>query len=118
MGRLVRGAETAGHDLVEIVFVFAHDADRDARRRRSGRDLFEGEMGDIGTFPGVLDGDATDVSIAIEIQDRVLVQVFGLGNLDRTEFDIEGVGILKVLDSHGTNGLSKNALCYIRSRVA
>ena len=41
------------------------------------------------------------------VQQRVLVQIFGLGDFDRLKFDVKRIGVLKVLDFHGVNEFIK-----------
>jgi hypothetical protein len=57
--------------------------------------------------------DRANVAVTIQVHHRVLVQVFGFENRCLTELDIEGVGICKIFDFHGTNDRSKNALCTV-----
>jgi hypothetical protein len=45
--------------------------------------------------------------------DSVLIEIFGLGDVAGPELDVEGIGILKILDLHGVNERSKKALCTI-----
>jgi len=42
---------------------------------KSGADLFEREVREIGSFPHMLDGDRADVSTAVEVELGVLVQI-------------------------------------------
>jgi hypothetical protein len=74
-------------------------------RRRArlslNRDLFEGKMRNVCSFARVLDRDSTDVAFPIEVEQRVLVGVPGLGHFRRFELDVERVGILEVANFHG-----------------
>ena len=53
------------------------------------RYLFKREVRNIGPLAGVLNGDAADVSIAVEIKQGVLIQVLGFADLGRLELDIK-----------------------------
>ena len=61
-------------------------------------DLFVREVRDVGAVFGVLDGDAANVALLVQIQERVLIQIFGFSNVGGTELDIQRVGILKVFN--------------------
>lgn len=67
------------------------------------RYLFKREVRNIGPLAGVLNGDAADVSIAVEIKQGVLIQVLGFADLGGLELDVKRVRILEVLDFHGLN---------------
>lgn len=60
-------------------------------------------MRNVRSFAGVFDGDPADVARGIEIKQGVFVQVFGLADSDRPEFDVKRVGVLEVADFHGLN---------------
>ena len=49
----------------------------------------------------MLDRDPTDVTVWVEVQERVLVQITRLGYLCGPELDMQGVGVLEVADLHG-----------------
>lgn len=53
--------------------------------------------------------DATDLAIPIHIQDRVLIEIASLRHIGFAKLDIKCVGILKVLNLHGSKALSKKA---------
>jgi hypothetical protein len=74
------------------------------------RYLLEGEGGNVDTFARVLDGDATDFAFSINVQNSVLVEVASFHNLGRSKFDVQRIGVLKVLNLHGSKDLSKKAL--------
>lgn len=63
--------------------------------------LLEGEVRNVCSFPSVLDRNPTDVTVSIEVQERVLVEITRLGYFRGPELDMQGVGVLKVADFHG-----------------
>ena len=75
-----------------------------------GRHLLVRERRDLGALARMFNRDRANVAVTIQVHDRVLVQVFGFEDRCLAEFDIEGVGICKIFDFHGTNDRSKNAL--------
>lgn len=76
----------------------------------SGCDLFIGEARNVCTLTGVLDRDAAEIAVLIEIQNSVLIQILRFGYFGCLELDIECVSVLKVFDVHGVNDRSKKAL--------
>ena len=68
-----------------------------------GCNLLEGEMGNIRPVPGMFNGHGADVSILIDIELRVLIEIPSLCHFCRSEFYVERVGVLKILDGHGLN---------------
>jgi hypothetical protein len=52
-------------------------------------------------FRVLLDRDSTDVAFPIQVEQRVLVEIPGLGNFRLFELDVERIGILEVADFHG-----------------
>lgn len=65
------------------------------------RYLLEREVGNVGPLAGVLDSDAANVPVAVEVKQGVLIQVLGFTDLGGLEFDIKRVRVLEVLDFHG-----------------
>jgi hypothetical protein len=61
----------------------------------------------------VLNRNCADITIAIQIKNRVLVEIPGFIDLGPAELDVQSVGILKVFDFHGSNDRSKKALCTV-----
>jgi hypothetical protein len=57
----------------------------------------------------VFDGEAADVALPVQIQNRVLVQSLRFGNVGRLELKVKAVRLGKVFDFHGLNRRSKNA---------
>src|SRR5262245_11831683 len=78
-----------------------------------GRDLFVRELREVGALSCVLYCNAANVAVRINIEQRVLVQILGLCDLNGSKLDIQGIGVLKILDLHGTNLRSKKALCTV-----
>ena len=50
---------------------------------------------------GVLHGHRANVPLAIEVEDRILIQVLRFSDFRLAELDIERVGVLKVFYLHG-----------------
>lgn len=71
--------------------------------RESRRYLLEREMRNVSSLAGVLDGNAANVTIAIEIKQGVLIQILGFTDLSRLEFNIKRVRVLEILDFHDLN---------------
>src|SRR3990167_16217 len=78
-----------------------------------GGNLLEREMGNIRPIFRVLNRHRADIAIFIEIELRVFIQVSRLRNLGNPELEVERVGILKILNRHEVNLLSKEALCTV-----
>jgi hypothetical protein len=70
-------------------------------------------MGNIRSISGVLDRQGTDMSILIDIELRVLVEIPGLDYGCHFELNMERVRVLKILDRLGLKLLSKNALWIV-----
>ena len=79
----------------------------------SGGNLLKGKARDVGALAGVLDGDAQDAALLVHVQQRVLIQVAGLGDVVGLELNVQRVGVLKVSYFHNLNDRSKNALCTV-----
>ena len=69
----------------------------------SRRYLFEREVRNVGSLAGVLDGNAANVSFAVEIEQDIFVQVLGFADLSGFELDVKRVRVLEILDFHGLN---------------
>src|SRR5690606_13820124 len=54
----------------------------------SGRELFKGEVGDVGPISGVLQGNSADSAFTIQFKQSVLVEVAGLSNLGAAKLDV------------------------------
>ncbi len=67
------------------------------------RYLLEREVGNVSPLAGVLDSDAADVPVAVEIKQGVLIQVLGFIDLGGLEFDVKRARVLEILDFHGLN---------------
>ena len=78
-----------------------------------GSDLFKGEMLEVGTFPSVFDRESTDIPLSVDVELSVLVEILRRNDATSPELDVEGIGVLEVLDLHGSNERSKNALCTV-----
>src|SRR5213593_4091547 len=63
----------------------------------------------IGALAGVLDGNPANVAVSVNIQQSVLVQIPGLGDLGFFKLDVERVSILEISDLHGPGARSKKA---------
>lgn len=74
------------------------------------RYLLEGKGGNAGALTRVFDGDATDLAFSINVQERVLVEVTGLGDVCCTKLDMQSIRVLEIFNFHGLKELSKNAL--------
>ena len=61
----------------------------------------------------MLDGDTANITLAIYVQQGVLVQVPGFCDFGWSKLSVKRVCVLKVLNFHGLNELSKNALCTV-----
>jgi hypothetical protein len=81
--------------------------------QRSGSNLFIREARDVSALTGVLDSDPANITVAIYVQQGVLVQVPGLCDFGWSKLNVKRVCVLKVLNFHGLNELSKKALCTV-----
>jgi hypothetical protein len=66
-----------------------------------GRDVLIGEFVHSGGLAGVLDGQADDTPVGVQVKIDVFVELAGLDRRLVGEFDQGGVGVGKVFDSHG-----------------
>jgi hypothetical protein len=57
----------------------------------------------------VFDRDAADLAFSINVDNRILVEFSAFSHFDRSEFDVQRIGILKVFNYHGLKDLSKKA---------
>jgi hypothetical protein len=84
-------------------------------------DLLIGEVRDICALTGVLDGDSADVAISIYVQERVLVEILGLGDVGCFKLDVKRVCVVELLNFHGLNTLERLChpffFCYARRAV-
>lgn len=79
-------------------------------RDKLGRDLLIGKMGNVRTFTCVFDREATNIAVLVHVKQRVFIQLFGLGHLNRTKLNVQRVRLLKIFDLHRVNLRSKKAL--------
>ena len=84
------------------------DAHGRANRKSCG-DLLVGEGRNRHALAGVFDGYGAEATIAVEVQEGVLVQVPGLGHFGGAKLDVESVGLKEVGDFHGMNDLDAGA---------
>ena len=68
-------------------------------------------MGNVRPLLGVLNGNRANIALGIHIQQGIFVQIAGFSRFRIPELDIKCVGILKILDFHGSN------LRFGRSRI-
>src|SRR5690606_34759427 len=67
------------------------------------------QMADVRALAGMFEGDGAHVAFRIQVEERVLVQVARLNDLPALELDVQGIGVLEVLNFHGLKPRSKNA---------
>jgi hypothetical protein len=67
-------------------------------------------MRNIGSISGMFDRYGADMSILIEIELRILIEIPGFCHGCRFELNMERIRVLKILDRHDLKLLSKNAL--------
>jgi hypothetical protein len=70
-------------------------------------------MRNIRSISGMLDSHGADISIPIDIELRVLIEIPGLCHFCHSELNMERIRVLKILDRHDLNLLSKKALCTV-----
>jgi hypothetical protein len=78
-----------------------------------GSDLLKGKVWEVRAFSSVLDRNSADASTSIDVELRVLVQISRLSDVADTEFNVQRIGVLEVLDLHAVKERSKNALCTV-----
>src|SRR5262249_45598790 len=64
------------------------------------RYLLERECRDTSPIARVFDCDAADVALSINIQERVFVEVSGLGDFSRSKLDIQRISVLEIFYFH------------------
>lgn len=74
-------------------------AGTDAPRVLRG-DLLVGESRNARPLGGMLDRERAHVALGVELKERVLVEIAGLGDRARLEFDVQRVGIGEERDFH------------------
>jgi hypothetical protein len=70
-------------------------------------------MRNLSVLTGRLDRHAAYVAIGINIEQSALIKVPGLSNLGGPQYDMQDIGVLKIVDLYGANLRSKNALCTV-----
>ena len=75
-----------------------------------GCNLLERELGNAGALGCVFDSDGANVAMGVYVERGVLIEVACFRDRYVLELDEQGVGVLEVADSHGSNLRSKNAL--------
>ncbi len=83
---------------------------RSELKLRLCRDPFNCQTTHVGALTCMFKRDCAHVAIDIEVQDSVFIEVSGLSNIAITEFNVQSVGVFKVLNFHGLYPRSKNAL--------
>lgn len=74
------------------------------------RYTFNSHMTDIGALTRVLKGNGTDVSVAVNIQRGIVIQILGFKDVTVSKLNVERVGIIEIPYFHGLYPRSKNAL--------
>lgn len=64
----------------------------------------------VSTLAGVLDGNAANAAILVDVDEGGFVEVARLGDLGDAKLNVQRVGVLEVLNPHGVKERSKNAL--------
>jgi hypothetical protein len=64
--------------------------------------LFEREMWNVRSISSVLNRHGADVAVLVQIKLGVLIQVPCFGHFCHFKFDVQRVGVLKILDGHGS----------------
>jgi len=57
-------------------------------KRRLGRNLLVRKCRNVGSLAGVLDGDSADIAVAVEVKDRVLIEIFGFSDFDSAKLNV------------------------------
>lgn len=60
-------------------------------------------MWNIRSIPSMFDSHGADVSILVDIESRVLIEIPGFCHFCRLEFNVERVGVLEILDDYSLN---------------
>jgi hypothetical protein len=74
------------------------------------RHTFNSHMTDISALTRVLKGDGTDVSLAVDVEHGIFIQILGFNDVTVSKLNVERVGIIEILYFHGLYTRSKNAL--------
>ena len=77
------------------------------------RDLFVRETRNPSSLGSMLNCNPTNVALSIYIEKGVFIKVSRLDHSNRTKLYIKRISVLKILDFHGVNDRSKNALCTV-----
>lgn len=74
------------------------------------RYTFNSHTTDISALTRVLKGNGTDVSLAVDVQRGIFIQIPGFNDVTVSKLNVERVGIIEILYFHGLYPRSKNAL--------
>ena len=66
-------------------------------------------MQDVGPLAGLLNRQAADLTLSVQVQEGIFVQVLGFDDTGRTELDRERIRLLKRANLQGAGPRSKNA---------
>jgi hypothetical protein len=80
------------------------------REAGSLEEAIRSAIGDVRAIGSMFHRHRADVATNVDIQDCILIQVSCLSDLGSLKFDVQRIGILKVLNFHGLNVRSKNTL--------
>ena len=78
-------------------------------RQKFSSPVFRSDVREI-RLSCVFDREAAYLPLAVEIEKRVLVQISSFSDLNGAKLDVKSVGVAKMLNLHGVNDRSKNAL--------
>jgi len=78
-----------------------------------GSHKFVWKWRDLCTVAGVFYRDGTDIAVLIQIENCILIQIFGFPNRCLAEFNVESIGVFEIFYFHITNDRSKKALCTV-----
>src|SRR6266566_4753794 len=70
-------------------------------------------MAYISTLACMFEGNCTDVTLCVNLNDGVFIQIFGFLYTAVAELNVQGVSVFEVADFHDLCPLSKNALCTV-----
>ena len=102
----LNGAASADLPLLTVSWTMA-------LQRPSGGDLLVGKSRNPRSCRRMLYGDGADISVMVQIEQRVVVEIACLGDRDVAKLDVQRVRFGVIPDIHGLNPLSKKALCTV-----
>src|SRR6266513_3042082 len=77
------------------------------------RNVIRDELAQVQLLTGVVDVDPDQISFSVVVQYHSFRNFLALGALLVRQIDVKGIGIWEIIQFHGLNLRSRNALCIV-----